>query len=149
MSSYHKYFLGIRKYGSSAFKRTINHVSTTSSYLSTLWDTCARKSSKSVIFRRIIYMTLGRKVRLKNGKKSWVFSLMFDISDYWKSIVKSSIIDRQWLDYDRIYQIKPQLFLPKSWRTKHLPTERHMRIWRSIGWSKSKNLLSKSNFFSD
>ena len=30
MSSYEKYFLGIRKYGSSAFERTINHVSTTS-----------------------------------------------------------------------------------------------------------------------
>ena len=53
MSSYDKYFFGIWKYGSSAFKRTINHVSTTSSYLSTLWNICARKSSKSVVFRRI------------------------------------------------------------------------------------------------
>ena len=49
MSSYEKYFFGIWKYGTSAFKRTINHVSTTSSYVSTLWDICARKSSKSGI----------------------------------------------------------------------------------------------------
>ena len=46
MSSYDQYFFGIQKYGSSAFKRTINHVSTTSSYAFTLWDICAWKSSK-------------------------------------------------------------------------------------------------------
>ena len=53
MSSYDKYFFGIWKYETSAFKRTINHVSTTSSSVSTLWDICARKSSKSVPFRQI------------------------------------------------------------------------------------------------
>ena len=53
MSSYDKYFFGVKKYGSSAFKRTINHVSTTSSYVSTLWDICARKSSNRVLFTQI------------------------------------------------------------------------------------------------
>ena len=43
----------IEKYGSGAFKRTINHVYATSSYVSTLWNICARKSSKKVVFRRI------------------------------------------------------------------------------------------------
>ena len=39
----------IQKDESSAFKRTINHVPTTPSYFSTLWDICVRKSSKSSV----------------------------------------------------------------------------------------------------
>ena len=53
MSSYAKYFFGIKKYGSSAFKRTINHVSTTSSYVSTLWNIYTRKLSKKGIIGKI------------------------------------------------------------------------------------------------
>ena len=59
MSSYGKYFVGIWKYGSSALKRTIDHVSMTSSYVSTLWNIYAQKSLKNVLFQQIrmsIYM---------------------------------------------------------------------------------------------
>ena len=46
MSSYDQTFFRIWKYGSSVFKRTLNHVSMTSSYVFTLLHICVLKSSK-------------------------------------------------------------------------------------------------------
>ena len=46
MSYYDQHFFRIWKYGPSAFKRTINHVSKTPRYVTTLWNICVRKSSK-------------------------------------------------------------------------------------------------------
>ena len=91
MSSYHQYFLRNRKYGSSAFKRTINHVSTTSSYVFTLWNICARKSPKSGIHRfshiptwlPASYIT---EVSNPNTPPDWVigfFDFLNYINDFW------------------------------------------------------------------
>ena len=91
MSSYDKYFVGIWKYGSSAFQRTIDHVSMTSSYVSALWNICARKSSKSGVIRQIRVSTwllasyIAEKCYPTDGS-SWIlpFSDFFDyINDFW------------------------------------------------------------------
>ena len=88
MSSYDKYFWGVQKYGSSAFKRTINYVSTTSSYVSTLWDIWARKSSKKVLFTQIqgrtwLLASYIAEVSNQVTPPDWIVPF-FDIFDYMK-----------------------------------------------------------------
>ena len=146
MSSYDKYFFGVRKYGSSAFKRTINQVSTTSSYISTLWDICARKSSKKVVFTQI------------RGRTWLLASYIFIIErTYLKSIARGRDSAKQYIydtstcrmtfiqtAFDRsVSQLSNARF--PNWFKPFLASVRHWKVQNS--WkTRSNPWISKSEF---